>query len=209
MRLYVGLSLLCCGLLACASGPSPAGATENYGFKGDWVWVRGPWEQITPSRDADEVIDQLCPAIMSLPRAERGEYGQEYCGALYLLGGTYYASHPSPLGAMMRIGGREERKQCKPPRYVEDSRGQPTVIADFHSHPWATPMSQQDRRGPNQLWSIRLQLDTKCHVMKLIPYLEEERPGELYERQGKSWKLIGLIKPEDKDAGFVTSVEST
>lgn len=209
MRRYVGMSLLCCGWLACASGPSTTGTTENYGFKGDWVWVRGPWERITPSKDADEVIDQLCPAIMSLPRASRGEYGQEYCGALYLLGGTYYASQPSPLGAMMRIEGREARKQCKPPRYVEDSRGQPTVIADFHSHPWPTPMSQQDRRGPNQLWSIRVQFDTQCHVMKLVPNLDNERPGELYERQDKRWKLIGLIKPEDKDTGYVTSVEST
>ncbi len=208
MGARVGLLILCLTALACASSPTASVPSEHYGFRGDWVWVHGPWERIAPSSDADEVIDQLCPAIMGMPRASRGEYGQEYCGALYLLGGLYYASHPSPLGSMMRIGGREARKQCKPPRYVEDTRGQPTVIADFHSHPWPTPMSQQDRRGPNQLWSIRVQFDSRCRVMKLIPNLDNERPGELFERQEKQWKLIGLIQPEDKDTGYVTSVES-
>jgi hypothetical protein len=29
---------------------------------------------------------------------------------------------------------------------------------------------------------------------------------ELYERRGKSWKLIGLIMPEHKDTGFITLV---
>ncbi|MFY0569778.1 hypothetical protein ACN28E_38945 [Archangium lansingense] len=43
--------------------------------------------------------------------------------------------------------------------------------------------------------------------MKLIPYLDEERPGELYERQGRLWKLIGFIKPEDKESGIVTAVD--
>ncbi|MFE8596490.1 hypothetical protein [Archangium violaceum] len=207
MRLYVGLWWMCSWLLACASSQNVTGETQNYGLKGNWVWVRGPWDQVEPSRDVDEVIDQLCPAIMRLPLVQQGEYGQEYCGALYLLDGSYYASHPSPLGAMVRVAGRE-RRQCKPPRYVEDSRGQPTPLADFHSHPWGnSPMSQQDRRGPNQLWSIRIQFDTRCRVMKLIPYLAEERPGELYERQGKLWKLIGIIKPEDKESGIVTAID--
>jgi hypothetical protein len=206
MRVYVGFTLTCLWLQACASGPSTIG--ENYGYKDNSVWVRGPWKQINPSQDPDAVIDQLCPQVMALPRVDRGEYGQEYCGALYLKDGVYYSSHPSPLGAMVRVGGREERKQCRPPRYVMDSRGHITIIADFHSHPWAaSPMSQQDRRGPNQLWSIRIQFDTKCHVMKLVPYVEDDRPGELYERQNKTWKLIGLIRPEDKATGIVTPVE--
>ncbi|MGZ3457784.1 MAG: hypothetical protein ACXU86_04685 [Archangium sp.] len=208
MRLYVGLSLTCCWLLACASGPLPTGETGDYGFKGDLVWVRGPWELIEPSKDIDEVIDQLCPAIIRLPNADKGQYGQEYCGALYLSEGVYYASHPSPLGGMVRTGDGTQTKQCKPPRYVEESRGQSTVIADFHSHPWPNnPMSPRDRQGAKQRWSIRIQFDTTCHVMKLIPYLEENRPGELYERKEKRWQLIGLIKPEDKAAGIITDVK--
>jgi hypothetical protein len=205
MRLYVGLSLMC-WLLACASGSSTTIATENYGFKGDLVWVRGPWSQIKPSKDIDHVVDQLCPVIMRLPNADRGQHGQEYCGALYLTGGIYYASHPSPLGGTVRLGDGLAEMKCRPPRYVDDARGQVTIIADYHSHPWATPMSPRDRQGPNQRWSIRIQFDTKCRVMKLVPYIGEDRPGELYERQGKSWVLIGIIKPEDKDAGIITEV---
>ena len=53
-------------------------------------------------------------------------------------------------------------------------------------------------------WSIRIQFDTRCRVMKLIPYLGAERPGEVFERRGKSWVLIGIIKPEDKASGNVT-----
>jgi hypothetical protein len=78
MRLYTGLALTCSCLLACASGPHTAGNPEAYGWRDDGrVWVRGPWEQIRPAKDVDEVIDQLCPAVMQLPRAQRGEYGQE------------------------------------------------------------------------------------------------------------------------------------
>lgn len=207
MRLYAGLSLTCLWLMACASGPRATGETENYGFKDDLVWVRGPWEAINPSRDVDEVIDQLCPAVMKMPRAQWKDYGQEYCGAIYLHDGTYYASHPSPLGPTVLVFA-EKRKACKPPRFVEDPRGQPTIIGDFHSHPWApSPMSQADRRALRQLWSVRIQFDIECRVMKLVPNVGDSRPGEVFERQGKSWKLIGLIKPEDKEAGIVTPVD--
>src|SRR5688500_18320663 len=89
-----------CVLEGCANGPSALGETENYGFlEGGQVWVRGPWEKITPANDVDEVIDQLCSAVMALPRATLRDYGQEYCGAIYTLEGALtYASAPSPLG---------------------------------------------------------------------------------------------------------------
>ncbi len=44
-------------------------------------------------------------------------------------------------------------------------------------------------------------------VMKLIPYINEDRPGEVYRREEKRWKRIGIIKPEDKADGFMTPVE--
>ncbi|MFP2957461.1 hypothetical protein ACLEPN_06420 [Myxococcus sp. 1LA] len=80
----------------CATAPEPS-TTRDYWRSGLHVHVRGPWEAITPSTDVDEVIDQLCPAVMELPRATDRDYGQESCGAIYSLGdGTYYASMPSP-----------------------------------------------------------------------------------------------------------------
>jgi hypothetical protein len=35
----------------------------------------------------------------------------------------------------------------------------------------------------------------------------EDRPGELFLRQGQDWKLIGQILPEDKATGTITPVE--
>lgn len=210
MRFCLRGAWLCLGLLGCASGPSTTGASEDYGVRPDGgPWVRGPWAVVHPSRDVDEVIDQLCPAVVALPRARNKEMGQEYCGAIYSLGdGVYYASTPSPLGPML-LRDQTRNKFCKPPRYVEDSRGRTVVLADYHSHPWQySPMSQADRRADRQRWSIRIQFDTSCHVMKLVPYLSESRPGEVYERQAKSWKLVGFIKPENKDTGTITFVTS-
>ena len=66
----------------------------------------------------------------------------------------------------------------------------------------------EDRQESTQLWHIRIQLDAKCTVQKLVPYIGEDRPGEVYERRGKSWKLIGFIKPEDKASGHVTPVNN-
>jgi hypothetical protein len=43
--------------------------------------------------------------------------------------------------------------------------------------------------------------------MKLVPNIESTRPGEVYLRQSKTWKLIGIIKPENKQLGIVTDVE--
>ncbi|HEX8440837.1 hypothetical protein [Archangium sp.] len=68
-------------------------------------------------------------------------------------------------------------------------------------------MSRQDRQAATQLWSIRIQFDTGCRVMKLVPHLYEDRPGEIYVRNGKSWKLIGLIKPEHKEDGIITALD--
>jgi hypothetical protein len=69
-------------------------------------------------------------------------------------------------------------------------------------------MSPEDRERENHLYMFRIQFDTRCRVQKLIPHhLEgDDRPGELYERQGKSWKLVGHILPEDKSAGNVTPI---
>jgi hypothetical protein len=61
-------------------------------------------------------------------------------------------------------------------------------------------------RGATQLYPIRIQFDAACKLQKLVPYLNEERPGELYERRGKQWKLIGHIKPENKATGVITLV---
>lgn len=207
MRHYTGL-LMCAWMVGCASGPHAPQQSANYGYRDDRrVWVRGPWAAITPSRDVDEVIDQLCPAVRQLPNAVLGQYGQEYCGAIYSLGdGTYYASYPSPLSDPV-LAYPEKDKHCKPPRYVEDMRGRPSVLADFHSHPFKhSPMSPQDKQERRQLWLIRIQFDTSCRTLKLVPNLDSERPGEIYERQDKKWVLIGIIKPEDKADGFMTPV---
>ena len=79
--------------------------------------------------------------------------------------------------------------------------------ADFHSHPWApSPMSKQDLSLATQRWQIRIQFDTSCHIQKLIPEKYSNLPGELYERQGKHWRLVGRIMPEDKSTGRITAV---
>ncbi|NMO21978.1 hypothetical protein HPC49_46570 [Pyxidicoccus fallax] len=194
-------------LVACASTPEGPVEGTDYGYREGFVWVRGPWDAITPSTDVDVVIDQLCPAVMRLPRAQGREYGQEYCGAIYSLGnGTYHASFPSTLGPLLKAIPERE-KRCKPPRFVDDARGKTVVLADYHSHPWAdSRMSPADRMEARQRFSIRIQFDTKCRVMKLVPYVGEVRPGELYERREQRWVRIGIIKPEHKAAGIVTEV---
>src|SRR5690348_867669 len=141
--------LMMSGLLGCASLPEPASASASldYGRENGLVWVRGPWSAITPSTSMDDVVDQLCPAVMALPGAGDKDYGREYCGVIYTLGdGTYYSSHPSPLGRTVLVEPTK-RKQCHPPRSVKDERGATTIEADFHSHPWGpSPMSDRDRR---------------------------------------------------------------
>jgi proteasome lid subunit RPN8/RPN11 len=207
MGLFRSLTLMCWGVLGCASGLQAPGESDTYGIRDGQVWVRGPWEAIRPSSDADEVIDQLCPAVMRLHRAKEEDYGREYCGVIYSMSdGTYYASHPSPLRDT-RMGTVSSRKNCYIPSIVEDARGRSVPLADYHSHPWSpSAMSLEDRFSANQVYSIRLQFDNACLVQKLVPYLNEDRPGELYERRGKHWKLIGLIKVEHKASGVITRV---
>jgi len=204
------LGLVASGVwMGCAHGPEQADEPATYGRENGRVWVSGPWEAIQPSRDVDEVIDQLCAAVLKLPRAKEGDSGREYCGVIYSLGdGTYYASHPSRL-ADLRLGFVAPVKNCYVPRDVRDSRGQGVLLADYHSHPW-TPSSMagspSDMRAATQLYSIRIQFDAACKLQKLIPHLKEERPGELYERHGKQWKLVGIIKPENKATGVISLV---
>jgi hypothetical protein len=123
--------------LACASGPQTAEGVD-YGFEGmsRVVWVKGPWEKIAPSKDIDEVIDQLCPEVTNLPGARDGSYGREYCGVVYKLlsENQYYASKPSPLTepALSAIG---KRKTCLIPKVVKDYRGALRLDGDYHGHP--------------------------------------------------------------------------
>lgn len=206
------LVLSCVIQIACATGPQTAEGEEvDYGFDAasGVVWVRGPWEKIGPSKDIDEVIDQLCPAVMELPGARDGDYGREYCGVIYKLvsENQYYASKPSPL-AKRTLSPVSKRKSCLTPKAVRDPRGALQREGDYHGHPWPTsPMSKRDRERENQWYMFRIQFDTQCRFQKLIPYhLEDGRPGELYERQGKNWKLVGHVLSQDKSTGNVTPI---
>jgi hypothetical protein len=156
----------------------------------------------------DEVIDQLCAAVLALPRATLRDYGQEYCGAIYTLGdGIHYASKPSPLGRY-EGPGPSKSKNCHTPHSVIDERGYTIPQADYHNHPWPTSgLSAKDRDPFRQLWQYRIQFDARCTVQKLVPNLDNPRPGEVYERRGKLWVLTGLIEPEDKPYGKVTPID--
>ncbi|MFP2924002.1 hypothetical protein ACLESO_02050 [Pyxidicoccus sp. 3LG] len=198
--------------VACAPGDEYLrhGTGTLFARQGNSVWVRGPWSEVRPSRDVDEVIDQLCPALMKLPRATDRDYGQEYCGAIYSLGdGLYYASHGSPLGKTTGRVGAEKRKACIPPSSVVDERGRTATLADYHSHPWApSPMSVFDFQSKTQLWTIRIQFDSACTIMKYIPYLQASRPGEVYVRRENRWRMVGrLMTDQDKELGIVTAVD--
>jgi hypothetical protein len=211
MNARTAVFLLC--LPGCAAHPHRPGETEDYGYYQGTkqVWVRGPWESIKPSPDVDDVIDQLCPALMELPGARDKDYGREYCGALYSLGdGIYYASKPSPL-TEPTASFQSKKKTCGAPREVRDARMNsplsPPILADYHSHPWTpSEMSGNDLKAKNSLWLIRIQFDTACHIQKLIPHTHDTKPGELYERRGKTWKLIAIIEIEDKSTGRLTRI---
>jgi hypothetical protein len=168
------------------------------------VWVRGPWPEIQPSGNVDDVIDQLCPALMKMPAVAAGGSGQEYCGAIYSFEGRHYASWPSPLRSNPTSSG----KDCLVPSTVQDDRGPVSVLADYHTHPWRySPMSEKDRWKARQRYSFRVQMDAACTVQMLVPYLQESRPGELYERRQARWVLIGRIY--NKDSGTVVRVEES
>jgi proteasome lid subunit RPN8/RPN11 len=211
MRQLAAAAVISFAAVSCATSSSAHGPGEHYGFikNSKQVWVLGPWEAITPSRQADDVIDQLCPSVIELPHAKELDYGLEYCGAIYSLGdGIYYASYASPLAKTAPVGP-SKRKHCIPPREVRDVRGRTMILADYHSHPWSpSSLSEEDRWAENQLWLFRIQFDKACHLQKLIPHLGSDQPGEVYERQGKAWKLIGHIAPADKLRGALTDGEA-
>ncbi|QDE94540.1 hypothetical protein [Myxococcus xanthus] len=198
--------------LSCSGNLRHSQETESYGFMSidsGYVWARGPWPEVQASSDPDEVIDQLCPAIMRLDRATARDFGQEYCGVIYSRGdGIYRTTHPSPLGEP-QLRGETKQKSCFPVRRVVDPEAKVTpILADFHSHPWfPSPLSQQDKMAANQLYFLKIQFDSACQIQKIVPYLDRpDAPGEVYSRRGKRWVLIGIIKPSNKAAGIVTPV---
>jgi hypothetical protein len=201
--------VFCVLALSCVSGPRTSGEEVDYGFYQDGrrmrVWARGPWEAINPSTDVDEVIDQLCPAIMKLDLATLGDYGREYCGVIYrtLDSPNFYATVPSLLRNPELDSAIRKKKTCLAPSRVRDPRGQYKPEADFHSHTWSSSgMSLMDRVGPHYYF-IRIQFDTLCHIQKYIPHIYDNQSGELFERSGKTWKLMGYVK--DKSTGEITS----
>ena len=205
-RVHSASTLLSAGLLACVhSNPVRLAPDVDYGEKAGRVWVRGPWEAITPSSDIDEVIDQLCPAVERLEGSRDGDDGTEYCGLLYSLpDGMFYASVPSPLG-LLSHAQRGRHKSCRIPLMVRDDRAPPRIACDFHSHPWPdAPFSDGDLSTQKQKWSIRIQFDTTCRVYKYVPHLGEDRPGEVFLRVGKTWRLESIVRTGDKPYGKPT-----
>jgi len=193
------------------SGPRVEESTD-YGRDEQGVWVRGPWELIKSSGNVDEVIDQLCPAVMQLPDARGHDDGAEYCGLLYQgMDGMFHASAPSRLPGKVRNGqlrgkfAKAAYKTCSMPVAVKDPGGTRGIDADFHSHPWpSSPMtSEGDTGAPFQRYSIRIQFDTACHVLKFVPHVHEPVPAEIYERVGKSWRLVRVIPVYNKGSGII------
>jgi len=43
-------------------------------------------------------------------------------------------------------------------------------------------------------------------VLKLIPHLSEQAPGEVFVRAGKQWRRIAIIRLEDKELGITTPI---
>ena len=161
---------------------------------------------MTPGTDIDEVVDQLCPAVMRLADARGHDDGVEYCGLLYVgADGRFYASVPSPLSPRAGRGRSSPHKACRVPKTVNDPTGVLTVEADFHSHPWPdSPLTAiNDTRAGVQRYSFRVQFDTTCHVLKFVPHLNEPVPGEVFERVGRSWHLLRVIPVSDKETGKI------
>jgi len=91
------------------------------------------------------------------------------------------------------------------PRVVKDPSGVRAIEADFHSPPWPnSPLSAEfDTRAAAQRYSIRIQFDTTCRVLKLVPHLNEPVPGEIFERVGRAWHLLRVIPVWDKGTGRI------
>lgn len=204
----VRLVALAVDLAGCASVPGPrVREGTDYGSDARGVWVRGPWELIKPSADIDDVIDQLCPVVMQLPDARGHDDGTEHCGLLYQgTDGMFHASAPSRIAATSRSRPtRSKTKTCIIPVAVKDPGGVRVVDADFHSHPWPdSPLtSRADTAARTQKYSIRIQFDTTCHVLKFVPHLNEPVPAEVFKRVGRSWLLLRVIPIYDKGSGVV------
>jgi hypothetical protein len=197
-------------MLTVAFGCASAGGLRlkegaDYGREGRAVWVRGPWELVTPSSDMDEVIDQLCPAVMRLADARGHDDGVEYCGLLYVgADGRSYASAPSRLSVEGEVAPALT-KTCLVPLKLRDAGGFRAIEGDYHSHPWpdSPPSSRRDTAARNQIYSIRIQFDTTCHVYKLVPHVGEPVPAEVFVRVGRSWHLLRSIPLWDKASGNV------
>jgi hypothetical protein len=193
---------MCCLLgLNCAGSLPTSGEGVDYGFYSDGkrrrVWSRGPWDVINPSADVDDVIDQLCPAVMKLGAAAMGDYGREYCGVIYRLidGPQFYVTVPSPLSNPEPDSALRKKKTCIAPTAVRDPRGKYRPEADFHSHTWPTSgMSLMDLVGPHYYF-VRVQFDASCHIQRYVPRLQDSQPGELFERADKAWRFIGYVDP--------------
>jgi hypothetical protein len=201
----VSLVPLAVGLGNCASVPGPLREGTDYGEDDRGVWVRGPWASVEPSADIDDVIDRLCPAVMQLPGARGHDDGVEYCGLLYRgADDLFHASVPSPLAPLGNLGS-SPIKSCRIPRKVSDPAGVRVVESDFHSHPWpGSPLtSGRDTAAPYQRYSIRIQFDTTCRVLKFVPHSSEPVPAELFERVGRSWRLLRVIPVHAKDRGII------
>jgi len=176
----------------------------DYGVAGRQVWVRGPWESLTPSPDIDDVIDQLCPAVMRLENARGHDDGVEYCGLLYEgADNRFYASVPSPLSPEVRR--LSPKKSCRVPLVVNDPAGVRRIEADYHSHPWPdSPLTSiGDTRASVQRYSIRVQFDTTCRVLKFVPHTGEPVPAEIFVRTGHTWSLLRVIPTSDKETGEI------
>jgi hypothetical protein len=127
---------------------------------------------------------------MNLPDARGHDDGIEYCGLLYQ--GTddrFHASAPSRLPPKIRIELSRAYKTCSIPLRVNDPSGVRAVEADFHSHSWPdSPLTPVfDTASRNQRYSIRIQLDTTCHVFKLVPHVNEPIPP----RSSNGWAAPG------------------
>ncbi|MBJ6765260.1 hypothetical protein JGU66_31230 [Myxococcaceae bacterium JPH2] len=144
---------------------------------------------------------------MELPAAAppRGEYGQEYCGVIYSQAGRYYASWPAAIETQRLNADNSDYKDCRTPLKVMDERGRTATLADYHTHPWRNSrLSPWDRSESHQRYSFRIQMDPTCTVQMYVPHAGEARPGEVYERRGSKWVLIGHVV--NKATGTIQSI---
>jgi hypothetical protein len=88
---------------------------------------------------------------------------------------------------------------------VVEPAGVRSIECDFHSHPWPnSPLtSRRDTAVKYQRYTIRIQFDTACHVLKFVPHRNEPVPAELFERVGRTWQLIRVISVSGKDIGAI------